>query len=87
MLCGTEPMRGKVNGLWRLPHVPHCGWTCVDIEDLGCGNTIRCEMCRAKHVRYVHLMAHPDYPFDGLRAGCVCAERMALPTPGGRAPP
>jgi hypothetical protein len=86
---GTEPVRAllgqhpldrgaRPRGLWRQPHIPHHGWSCVEIEDLGrSSNTVVCEMCRSKRIRFVHSMTHQDFPFGELRAGCVCAERMS----------
>jgi hypothetical protein len=61
-------------GKWCQPDVPHKGWTCIDIEDLGCPAAI-CEMCEAQEIRYVHTMEHPDYP-ETLRCGCICAGHM-----------
>lgn len=61
-------------GKWSKPGVPHKGWTCVDIEDLG-EPSITCEMCETSEVRYVHHMEHPQYP-EVLQAGCVCAGHM-----------
>jgi hypothetical protein len=61
-------------GLWRVEGVPHKGWICADMEDLGRERTI-CEMCERQEIRYVHHMEHPDYP-SALRVGCICAEHM-----------
>src|SRR5262245_50790777 len=61
-------------GKWREPGVPHRGWTCVDIEDLG-EPSHTCEMCETMVVRYAHAMTHPDYP-EELRVGCICAGHM-----------
>ena len=61
-------------GKWTQPGIPHKGWTCVDIEDLGSPDHV-CEMCELADVRYVHLMEHPDYP-GALRVGCICAGHM-----------
>ncbi len=61
-------------GNWSRPDVPHKGWTCVDIEDLGAPSRI-CEMCEAQEIRYVHHMTHPDHP-EPLGCGCICAGRM-----------
>lgn len=48
-------------GKWSMPGVPHKGWTCIDIEDLGAPDAV-CEMCERQDIRYVHAMEHPDYP-------------------------
>lgn len=61
-------------GKWSVPGVPHRGWTCVDIEDLG-EPQIDCKMCESQIIRYVHHMEHPDFP-DVLEVGCVCAGHM-----------
>ena len=62
------------SGKWCQPSVPHKGWTCVDVEDLG-EPSETCEMCETQEIRYVHVMEHRDYP-QGLRVGCVCAGHM-----------
>lgn len=61
-------------GKWSKQGVPHRGWTCVDIEDLG-EPLSQCEMCESQTIRYVHHMQHPDYP-EILGAGCICAGNM-----------
>jgi hypothetical protein len=60
-------------GKWAQPGVPHQGWTCTDVEDIGEQDHL-CEMCEAMFVRYVHTMEHPAY--ETLRVGCVCAGDM-----------
>jgi hypothetical protein len=63
------------NGKWCWPNVPHKGWTCTDVYDLGGDYLGICEMCETQEIRYVHVMTHPDY--DGeLGCGCVCAGNM-----------
>jgi len=62
------------HGKWSEPGVPHKGWTCVAVEDLGAPEVI-CEMCETQQIRYVHAMSHPDYAADP-NVGCVCAEKM-----------
>ncbi len=61
-------------GKWSVAGVPHRGWRCVDIEDLGEPST-ECEMCESQTIRYVHHMEHADYPHV-LQVGCVCAGHM-----------
>ena len=61
-------------GKWSHPGVPHKGWVCVDIEDLGEPSEI-CEMCEKNEIRYVHYMKHSDYS-KILGVGCVCAGHM-----------
>lgn len=61
-------------GKWSEPGVPHKGWSCVDIEDLGEPN-LTCEMCESQRIRYVHYMEHPSYPHT-LAVGCVCSGHM-----------
>jgi len=64
------------HGKWLTLSMPHKGWSCIDVVDLG-KETRTCEMCElpAAKVRYVHRMKHRDY--DGvLECGCYCAGRM-----------
>jgi hypothetical protein len=61
-------------GKRRLQDVPHKGWVCIDVEDMGEPDAV-CEMCETQEIRYVHTMEHPDYP-DILGCGCVCAGHM-----------
>lgn len=62
------------HGKWSEAGVPHRGWECVSVEDLG-EPTQTCEMCESADIRYAHVMQHPDYS-EMLAVGCVCAERM-----------
>ena len=61
------------DNLWKRDDVPHSGWVCTGVTDLGspCGI---CEMCGHQIIRYAHHMVHPQY--RPLTAGCVCAGRM-----------
>lgn len=61
-------------GKWSHSGVPHKGWTCSGIEDLG-EPSATCEMCESVEIRYVHYMEHPEFP-ETLGVGCVCAEHM-----------
>lgn len=61
-------------GKWIEPGVPHKGWQCTGIEDLG-EPAATCEMCEVMPIRYVHTMAHDDYPGE-LGCGCICAGHM-----------
>jgi hypothetical protein len=70
----TESVAESVGVGWSRPGVPHRGWTCVDVEDLGEPDEV-CEMCQTAEIRYVHIMQHPDWEGE-LRVGCVCAGRM-----------
>jgi hypothetical protein len=69
-------------GKWTQPGVPHKGWACVDIEDLGSPDHV-CEMCELADVRYVHVMEHPAY-IGPLRVGCICAGHMEEDPVGAR---
>lgn len=61
-------------GRWGHAGVPHRGWTCDDIEDLG-EPSATCEMCEVQEIRYIHHMSHPRY--EGTMAcGCICAGHM-----------
>lgn len=62
------------SGKWSQAGVPHKGWSCTGIDDLGSPDAV-CEMCEVQPIRYVHYMEHPDYP-EELRVGCVCAGHM-----------
>ena len=62
------------HGKWSQAGVPHRGWVCVDIEDLG-EPQITCQMCEFQTIRYVHHMEHPQYP-EVRCVGCVCAGHM-----------
>lgn len=68
------PTEHTHRGKWSQPGVPHRGWSCAGIEDLG-EPSATCEMCEAVQIRYAHHMEHADYP-DLLAVGCVCAEHM-----------
>jgi hypothetical protein len=61
-------------GKWAKAGVPHTGWECVSVDDLG-EPLLVCEMCEFREIRYVHCMRHPDYP-EVLDVGCVCAGKM-----------
>jgi len=67
-----EVMANSPN-LWKHEEVPHSGWNCVGVEDLGEPVGI-CEMCGHQIIRYVHHMEHSDY--RSLAVGCVCAGKM-----------
>lgn len=69
-----EELVSSRRGKWSSAGVPHKGWTCVDIEDLG-EPSAECEMCESTTIRYVHHMEHPRYP-QVLGVGCVCAGHM-----------
>ena len=60
--------------LWKRDDVPHEGWTCEAIYDLGEPVGI-CRMCGHQIIRYVHVMSHPQFARK-IGAGCVCAGRM-----------
>ncbi|GAB2491407.1 hypothetical protein [Arenimonas alkanexedens] len=69
-------------GKWSKAGVPHKGWQCVEIEDLGAPDQT-CEMCEARAIRYVHYMAHPKFN-EVLAVGCVCAGHMEGDLPAAR---
>ena len=76
-----EVLKENSPNLWKRGHVPHSGWTCIGVEDLGAPVGI-CEMCGYQIIRYAHHMEHPKY--GNLRAGCVCAGRMEEDMAGAR---
>ncbi|EMS99430.1 hypothetical protein H009_02418 [Agrobacterium tumefaciens str. Cherry 2E-2-2] len=65
---------GNGRGKWAQPAVPHRGWQCVNVEDLGEPSQI-CEMCEVMEIRYVQYMHHPSFP-QILGCGLVCAGHM-----------
>ena len=65
-----------MTGKWTQAGVPHRGWTCTAVDDLGAGESQICEMCEVTEIRYVHVMEHPEYP-EPIEAGCICAGHMA----------
>jgi DNA helicase-2/ATP-dependent DNA helicase PcrA len=73
---GTENRTESVDtdNLWNRDDVPHEGWECTGISDLGAPVGL-CKMCGRQVIRYVHHMRHPQYPYM-IGAGCVCAGRM-----------
>ena len=68
----SEKLR-QADNLWKRDDVPHIGWICTGVTDLGAPAGI-CEMCGQQIIRYAHHMAHPRY--RQLVAGCVCAGKM-----------
>lgn len=61
-------------GRWDKNGLPHKGWSCVGMEDLGSPDGV-CDMCGKEEIRYVHFMEHPDV--DGtVSTGCICAEKL-----------
>jgi hypothetical protein len=57
-------------GKWSVPGIPHSGWTCVAVTDLGEVGPI-CEMCETQAIRYVHTMENPRHPlkYQGFTIG------------------
>ena len=68
-----QELKSNTPYLWKRDDVPHSGWKCVGVEDLGTPVGI-CEMCGYQIIRYAHHMEHPDY--RNLSVGCVCAGKM-----------
>jgi hypothetical protein len=66
-------------GKWLSDAVPKLGWSGVGMVDLrACeprAQTEICQMCEARHIRYVHILQHGAWP-EPLRVGFTCAERM-----------
>ena len=65
--------------MWDEPGVPHKGWWCTDVEDLGANGPEytpgTCDMCGKERLRYIHTMEHDNH--GPLAVGGVCAEKMA----------
>lgn len=68
-----QKLKADSPNLWKREDVPHSGWSCVGVEDLGEPSGV-CEMCGYQIIRYVHQMEHPGY--RSLAVGCVCAGKM-----------
>lgn len=68
-----DELRKNSENLWKREDVPHSGWECEGVSDLGEPVGI-CEMCGYQIIRYAHHMYHKDY--GHLTAGCVCAGKM-----------
>ncbi|MBE6638340.1 MAG: ATP-dependent DNA helicase PcrA [Ruminococcaceae bacterium] len=66
-------LKENADNLWKRDDVPHTGWRCEGITDLGEPVGI-CEMCGYQIIRYVHHMVHENY--RPLGVGCVCAGKM-----------
>jgi hypothetical protein len=68
-ICHIVPIRqlsedtavATQRGKWSQVGVPHKGWRCIDVEDLGSPNQV-CQMCESREIRFVHRMEHDDYP-------------------------
>ena len=73
-MSAAPSVRAIDRGKWSQMGVPHKGWQCIDIEDLG-EIAATCEMCETQEIRYIHHMEHPDYPHV-LGVGSVCAGNM-----------
>ena len=63
-----------MSGKWEKPNVPHKGWSCIDIKDLG-KPIMTCQMCEKETIRYAHYMGHSGYQ-GVLIVGCICAGKM-----------
>jgi hypothetical protein len=66
-------------GLLDNPEVPREDWRCMEVADVrekrGAPSEIRCEMCGAARIRFVHVMEHDN--FDEILGVCIdCAEKM-----------
>ena len=60
--------------LWKRDDVPHSGWYCTGMIDLGAPVGV-CRMCGHQIIRYVHVMKHDNF-YRTIGAGCVCAAKM-----------
>lgn len=62
------------DNLWKHNDIPHSGWSCVGIIDLG-EPLATCKMCGKQTIRYIHQMHHDNY-MGLIGAGCICAGKM-----------
>jgi hypothetical protein len=60
--------------VWNKPGIPHKGWVCVEMEDLG-SPEFTCEMCGKEEIRFKHHMFH-EIERKHIAVGCVCAGAM-----------
>ena len=77
-----KPAENGSDNLWKHDDVPHSGWRCTGISDLGEPVGI-CGMCGYQVIRYVHQMVHDGYP-GSIGAGCICAGKMEGDTEAAR---
>jgi hypothetical protein len=76
-VCLTLKENGKgASGKWLDNVTPKRGWTCTGAEDLGVGETERCQMCEREDVRYIHHMKHGNNNPLNLNVGCICSAYM-----------
>ena len=68
---------------WDQKDIPHKGWSCQGVEDLGEsvfeGEEIEyksCGMCGKEKIRFVHIMEHNSHSNTLRVFGCICAEKM-----------
>ena len=67
--------------LCRTEGVPHKGWSLSNVVDLhedeglDYGDYEDCQFCDHEQIRYVHILAHPEYS-GTVRVGCVCACKL-----------
>ena len=54
--------------------MPHKGWTCLKVEDLGSAIG-ECQACGKERIRYLYTIEHPRFPRK-LIVGCVCDENL-----------
>ena len=79
---GTQPdtrlanlrNRDGSSNLWENNSVPHHGWSCEGVVDLGSPTGV-CGMCGKQIIRYVHIMKHEGVS-GKIGAGCICAGKM-----------
>jgi len=67
---------------WKIPGVPHKGWSLDDVKDIREDGQEEwetpyetCMMCGNEKIRFVHIVSHPEM-LEDFRVGCVCAENM-----------
>jgi hypothetical protein len=63
-----------MSGKWENPNIPHSGWECIDVQDMG-KPVFTCQMCEKELIRYAHYMQHQKYD-DILVVGCICAGKI-----------
>ena len=70
----SSPYLAKCRRTLRELEAPLTGWRCIGVSDREMDD-FTCELCGCTRVRYVHVMEHPEFPWE-LSTGCICAGIM-----------
>ena len=78
----TTALLTKPTPLAKTSGFPKRGWQYLGCDDLIIANNL-CEYCGEDHVRYVHILGHPDWP-QSIETGCVFAANLGLAEDAGK---